>query len=361
MGQEQRCRHIAGAVHRQRQPRVSGPGRQPVTSTATMPISSAPIPTPAFDRGHQHGRRSERPDGRDGGQQRRRRCRCASSRHPGQEGQLEERWGSPHPRSAPPCPGSVPGTPGSTNIPRPTSPITGSQQYTASGFSSRTRRTVDSTTSATPGRALVAGEHRVDPAERAAVGDALDHLRDHRRVEHDARAMRRSRCGWRNARCSPARPRGRAVAAGTWRPSCRRARRRPTTGWTGSAWQAEPSCAASDATQVAAACPAPPGTVRARMARVRNLDDEQVHPAQLLPPRTTFRPHPAHADRPRDHRAPGPGACPGDPWSTGSTRPSCRRAGCGPPGTSCAAPSPGSARSWTTPTDPLSPRSGWPR
>jgi len=43
------------------------------------------------------------------------------------------------------------GTPGSTNIPRSTSPITGSQQYTAAGFRARTLRTVRNTTSATPG------------------------------------------------------------------------------------------------------------------------------------------------------------------------------------------------------------------
>ena len=48
------------------------------------------------------------------------------------------------------------------------------------------------------------------------------------------RATRRTRCGWRSARSAPARPRGRAAAAGRPPPSCRRGRRPPRTGSTGS-------------------------------------------------------------------------------------------------------------------------------
>ena len=48
-----------------------------------------------------------------------------------------------------------------------------------------------------------------------------------------ARATRRSRCGWRTARCAPARPRCRGAAAGTPPRSCPRARRRRATGWRG--------------------------------------------------------------------------------------------------------------------------------
>ena len=49
-----------------------------------------------------------------------------------------------------------------------------------------------------------------------------------------ARATRRTRCGWRSARCSTGRPRCRSAAAGTRRRSCRRGRRRQPTGWRGS-------------------------------------------------------------------------------------------------------------------------------
>ncbi len=125
------------------------------------------------------------------------------------------------------------GMSGCTKQPLPALPITGSQVYDARGLAALHPRHRVEDHVGDVGAALVAGEHGVHLAEHPALLDAGDHVRDVAGRRAAGRARRRTRCGWRSAPWTPARPRGRAAAAGTRRRSCRRGRRRPRTGWTG--------------------------------------------------------------------------------------------------------------------------------
>ena len=82
--------------------------------------------------------------------------------------------------------------------------------------------------------ALVAGQHRVALGRAPRGRRSRRSPRGRRPGRAAGRATRRTRCGWRSARSAPARPRGRAAAAGRPPPSSRRGRRPPRTGSTGS-------------------------------------------------------------------------------------------------------------------------------
>src|SRR5262245_25608512 len=76
------------------------------------------------------------------------------------------------------------GMPGRTNTPRPTSPITGSQQYCAAGLAPLHPRDGVEDRGADLGRAHVARQHAVTGAEHAPLLDALHQLADHVGLEY---------------------------------------------------------------------------------------------------------------------------------------------------------------------------------
>ena len=78
------------------------------------------------------------------------------------------------------------GMPGRTNTPRPTSPITGSQQYFARGLAALHLRDRIEDRGAGVGRAHVAREHAVALSEHAARRDAAHQFGDQRGLEHAA-------------------------------------------------------------------------------------------------------------------------------------------------------------------------------
>ena len=81
------------------------------------------------------------------------------------------------------------------------------------------------------GGAHVAREHGAAGGEHAARRRCLSSVRRRWRRRTPGRSMRRSRYGWRTARCGSARPRGPSAAGGTPRRRCRHGRRRHGTGW----------------------------------------------------------------------------------------------------------------------------------
>ena len=80
------------------------------------------------------------------------------------------------------------------------------------------------------GRAHIAREHAVAFAEHAALARCPASLRGSCAASKTRPCQRRSRCGWRTARCGSARPRRRSAAAETRRRHCRHGHRRRATG-----------------------------------------------------------------------------------------------------------------------------------